>query len=39
MKGWEMKPFGWMALLAVTVLIVYMGSRLIKLLDQPPPAV
>ena len=38
MKGWEVKPFGWLVLLALIVLVVYVGYRVRKLLNQPPPA-
>ena len=37
MKGWDMKPLGWLALLALIVLVVYVGFRVRKFLSQPPP--
>ena len=39
MKGWDMKPLGWLALLALIVLVVYVGYRVRKLHNQPPPPV
>jgi hypothetical protein len=38
MKGWEMKPFGWLVLLALILLGIYMGVRIRKRLN-PPSAV
>jgi hypothetical protein len=38
MKGWEMKPFGWLAVLALIVLGIFMGFRIRKRLN-PPSAV
>jgi hypothetical protein len=38
MKGWEIKPLGSVVLLALIVLIVYVGFRVMKLPRQPPPA-
>ena len=38
MKGWELKPLGWLALLTLIVLAVYVGFRVRKFLRQPPPA-
>ena len=38
MKGWELKPLGWVVLLALIALIVYVGFRIIKGLNEPPLA-
>lgn len=39
MKGWEMKPLGWVAVLALIVLIVYIGFGVLTQLRPSRPAI
>jgi hypothetical protein len=38
MKGWELKPLAWVVLLALIALMVYVAFRILKRLNEPPPA-